>query len=533
MELIQLIQKLSDVTAYPNAIDRIEVRQTHISVVFLAGQYVYKLKKPVNLGFLDFSTLDKRRHFCEEEVRLNRRLAPTIYLGVVPIAKTAAGIQMEGEGDVIDWAVKMERLPEGVSLRDRLKRGEVEPVILETLARKIADFHNHAESGPHIAAFGRFNVVAQNARENFEQSVTHVGHTVSRNVFDRLQALTEDSLQQFQPLIEARAKRGVPRDTHGDLHLDHVYYFPERKPPNDLIIIDCIEFNERFRYSDPISDMAFLAMDLVFHGHRQLADVLASTYIRSRSDTEGAALLPFYVAYRAAIRGKVEGIELFEKEISEDERSAIRKSAMGHWLLALGELEKPEQRPSLVLIGGLPGSGKSTLAHGLAERGHFKVIRSDVVRKQLAGLDPNTSARGEFNEGIYTPEWTARTYAECLEQAKRSLFEGERVIVDASFADEGHRREFMVVGKDLCVPTLFLLCKSSPEVTRERLKSRKGDASDADHDTYERIAGHWQAVTPQTQASLHEICTDGSPNEALTEAIEILQSKAVRCYSRF
>src|SRR5579872_2823633 len=422
MDLIQLIEALSDPAAYPHAVQGIEVKQTHISVVFLAGQFVYKLKKPVNLGFLDFSTLEKRKHFCEEEVRLNRRLAPNIYRGVVPITQTSTGVQIEGEGPAIEWAVKMERLPDGTSMLDRLKHGEVDRKIVELLAKKIAAFHAQAESGPQIATFGRFGVVAKNARENFEQSLTHVGTTVSQSVFDRVRSLTEELLTQLQSLIEARAARGVPRDTHGDLHLDHVYHFPDREPPNDLIVIDCIEFNERFRYADPIADIAFLAMDLIYNGQRKLSDDFIALYVQATGDAEGSALLAFYVAYRAVIRAKVEGIELFEKEISQEKRSIATQRARAHWLLALVELENPARLPCLILVGGLPGSGKSTLARGLAEKGSFRVIRSDVVRKELAGIDPNASARGEFDEGIYTVEWTARTYAECLRRAEQLLF---------------------------------------------------------------------------------------------------------------
>ena len=173
----------------------------------------------------------------------------------------------------------------------------------------------------------------------------------------------------------------MPRDTHGDLHLDHVYLFPDRAPPADLVIIDCIEFNERFRFADPVADMAFLVMDLAFHGRRDLARAFADAYFRASGDEEGRALLPFYTAYRAAVRGKVEGMELAEREVPEAERAAALVRARAHWLLALGELEEPGRRPCLVLVGGLPGTGKSTLARGLAEQAGFTVIRSDLVRR--------------------------------------------------------------------------------------------------------------------------------------------------------
>src|SRR5262249_54703684 len=217
MDLSQLIQALSRPDAYPDRVEKLEVRQTHISLVFLAGEYVYKLKKPVNFGFLDFSTLDKRRHFCEEEVRLNRRLAPTVYLGVVPVTRGGDGLRLGGEGEVVEWAVKMRRLPEEATLQQRLRRGELGVAEVEALARRLAAFHAAARSDEHVSSFGRFEVVARNAHENFEQSAGQQGVTVDTVVFARLQTLTTSALDRLHPLIDCRAARGVPRDTHGDL----------------------------------------------------------------------------------------------------------------------------------------------------------------------------------------------------------------------------------------------------------------------------------------------------------------------------
>jgi aminoglycoside phosphotransferase family enzyme/predicted kinase len=430
---------------------------------------------------------------------------------------------VDGPGEAVEWAVKMERLPEEASLLDRLERGEVGPELMATLAGRVADFHARAESGPHVAAFGRFDVVAGNARENFEQAAPQVGVTLSRPVFDRLRTLTEGALGRLRELIEARADSGVPRDTHGDLRLDHVYHFPDRPPPDDLIVIDCIEFNERFRCADPVADAAFLVMDLTFHGRRDLADVFADAYFRSAADAAGRALLPFYTAYRAAVRGKVEGFELTEKEIPEAERTAASARARAHWLLALGELEEPGRRPCMVLVGGLPGAGKSTLARGLAERADFTVIRSDVVRKELAGQPADAPARGPLDAGIYTPGWTERTYAECLRRAEGLLFEGKRVIVDASFGDEQRRRAFLDTAARLCVPALFLHCRASPEVAHARIAARRGDASDADVAVHQLAAARWQEPGPLTQPALRVIATDGTPDEAVAQAVVALR----------
>ena len=264
----------SDPEAYPDPKQSVEVRQTHIpSVVFLVGEHVYKVKKPVNYEFVDFSTLAKRKHFCDEEVRLNRRLAPDVYFGVVPITRSNMRLEIEGTGEVVEWAVKMHAsCPTPPHWENLVQHDEVSADVLERLGGRQLPHSTavQAESGPHIAAFGRFSAVAQNALDNFEQSRNHVGTTISNSVFGRSKSLTEQVLECHRRLIESRAECNVPRDTHGDLRLGHVYYFPNREPPHDLVVIDCIEFNERFRYADPISDMAFLVMGLAYQGRRDL-----------------------------------------------------------------------------------------------------------------------------------------------------------------------------------------------------------------------------------------------------------------------
>jgi aminoglycoside phosphotransferase family enzyme/predicted kinase len=527
MDLPQLIEALSRPDAYPDRVATVEVLHTHISVVFVAGEYVYKLKKPVNLGFLDFSTLDKRRHFCEEEVRLNRRLAPTVYLGVVPVTRAGDGLRLEGNGEVIEWAVKMRRLPEEATLQQRLRRDEVSVEQVEALARRLAAFHAAAGSGEHVSSFGRFEVVAGNARENFEQSANQAGVALSRAVFERLQALTEAALERLHPLIDGRAGRGVPRDTHGDLHLDHVYFFPDQPPPDDLVIIDCIEFNERFRFADPVADMAFVDMDLEFHGRRELARVFREAYFHASGDDEGRALLPFYKAYRAAVRGKVEGMELAEQEVPGEVRARALAKARAHWLLALGELEEPGRRPCLVLVGGLPGAGKSTLAHGLAERAGFTVIRSDMVRKEIAA-DPNLAEKpGSAAEGIYSSEWTEGTYAECRRRCEVLLFEGQRVIVDASFRQEKHRRAFLEAALRWGVPAVFLLCQADADIVRQRLEQRRGDASDADLAVHVQLAGSWDEPGPATRRLLHTLDTGDIPEHSLAKAMAMLRDSGL------
>jgi aminoglycoside phosphotransferase family enzyme/predicted kinase len=521
-DLARLIEALGDPRAYRHPVEAVEVRQTHISAVFLAGPFAYKVKKPVDLAFVDYRTLDRRRHFCEEEVRLNRRLAPEVYLGVVPVARDPndGRLVVEGTGAVVEWAVKMERLPGGWTLAARLARGGVGDDEVVALARRVAGFHDSADAGPDVAASGRFPVVSRNALENFEQAerAGQVGSVVSPAVFDRLRGLTVAALGRLHGLIEARADRGIPRDTHGDLRLGHVYVRPDRPPPHDVAIIDCVEFHERFRHADPVADAAFPVMELTAAGRRDLARVFADAYFAASGDDEGRALLPFYTAYRAAVRAKVEGMTAAEPEVPRADRDAAQARARALWQLALGELEERSRRPCLVLIGGLPGAGKSTLARDLAARAGFRVARSDVVRKELAGGPVEV-------EDLYTPEWDDRTYDECLRRSEGLVVEGGRVIVDASFRADARRRAFLGAADRWGVPGLLLHCRADPETTRRRLADRAGtgDASDADWPVYLEAVAKWEEPGPEVSPRCVVIDTTGERDTALGRALDALR----------
>jgi len=524
MDLATLIEALTNAAAYSHPVGKgVEVRQTHISVVFLAGAYVYKIKKPVNLGFLDFSTLQNRFHCCQQEVQLNRRLAPHVYLGVVPVVQTPLGPRFEGQGEVVEWAVKMRRLPDSATLLERLRRGEIGVELVEALAGRIASFHRMAETNERIAAFGRFDSVAGSILEIFDQVGQQVGNTVNASVFARVKKLAEDALARLRSLIETRAARRMTRDCHGDLRLDHVYYFPEHEPPADVVIIDCIEFNERFRFIDPVADMAFLAMELAFHGRWDLARAFAEAYCNAAGDHEGRELLPLYTAYRAAVRARVEGLLRAEKEVPEVDRAAALARARAHWLLALAELEVPRRKPCLLLVAGLPGSGKSRLALGLADRAAFCTVRSDVVRKELAGLNATEPTPGRFRSALYTAAWTDRTYAECLRRAEQLLLEGQRVLVDATFREDQRRQCFLNAALRLGLPAALLCCHARLETLRQRLETRQGDASDAGWAASRRIAESWEEFGPLTRRLTCDLSTEGTPEAAQQQALEALR----------
>lgn len=542
--LEQLIDSLRRPEAYPDRdVDEVEVEQTHISVVFLAGDRAYKVKKPVDLGFVDYSSLERRRHFCEEEVRLNRRLAPRIYRGVVPIVESDDGLRVGGadaddaafENDeravesaverAVEWAVEMVRLSDDRRLDLRVERDEIEPDRLREIGRRVADFHEDSEVDGEEREYAAFERVAENARDNFEESRDQVGTTVHEDVFERLESRTDARLERHRDRIERRAARGPVCETHGDLRLEHVYLFPEREPPEDLAIVDCIEFNEAFRYADPVADIAFTLMDLHVRGRRDLAEAVASAYFERRDDPEGGALLDFYVAYRAAVRGKVHGMKAAESEVPAEERRRAVERSRPHWLQALVRLEPPERRPCLVLVAGLPGTGKSTVAGALKEEGDFNVVDSDVVRKELAGVDPEADASSDWGEGLYTEERTRATYEEARRRAAEALFRGERVCVDATFSDRERRRPFVELAVDYGVPLVVLHCRLDAGIVRERIEAREGDPSDADWEIFERVRENWDDFDDATDRFRVDVSTAGSVEETRARALDALEDE--------
>jgi len=565
LELTDEMAALGDLRAYaevPNAAgaEAVEVIQTHISVVFLVGDAVFKIKKPLCLPFVDYSTLELRRHFCHVEVELNRRLASDVYRGVVVIRRAADGhLYVDGDYDdrgpsddharadgaetkderrdeVVDYAVEMRRLDEARTLGAWLARGELRPGTMAAIGRRLTEFHRHAARGPDVDARACFDAVATNCRDNYTQTAALHLDAIPEALLERLATLTERELRRQATTIASRAEQGLACDCHGDLRLDHVYLFPEREPPVDLEIIDCVEFNDAFRYSDPIADLAFLVMDLRYHGFTAEADELTSAYFDAADDHGGAALLPLYTAYRASVRGKVEAFRMSEPEVPAASREEARRASLRHLLLALRELSAPGLGPSLILLAGLPGSGKSTLAAALGETlGETQgetggeadpplIIRSDVVRKRLAGLSPETSSKAAFGEGIYTPAMTERTYGACLEMARAALCEGRTVLVDANFRGNRQRRLFVALAQELGVPLCLLICEASEEESLARIRARSGDASDADASIYLSARQAWEAPSAELAAVAKTIDSSGSPRATLAAAQAALRS---------
>jgi aminoglycoside phosphotransferase family enzyme len=322
------VEALLKPQAYPHKPQKIELVQTQMSFVFLAGEYVYKVKKPVNLGYLDYTTLEKRHFFCRQEVELNKRLCPDAYLAVVPIAEENDGVRMEGQGKAIEYAVKMRQLPQDRMMDVLLPRGQVTLQMVARVAEKLADFHREARTNQEIAAFGRLNVIRQNCDENFAQTEKYIGLTISRAKYERIKGYTGDFIKSNTGLFEKRVREGRVKDCHGDLHAAHVCF------TDDICIYDCIEFNDRFRYCDVASEIAFLAMDLDRHQQAGLSRHLVDTYVGLSHDEELLKLLNFYKCYRAYVRGKVESFKLDDPLISQSEKAKALGSARSYFQLA-------------------------------------------------------------------------------------------------------------------------------------------------------------------------------------------------------
>ena len=326
--LPELIQVLLAPKIYPDATEGVELVQTQMSFVFLAGDYVYKVKKPVNLGYLDYTTLDKRRFYCQREVELNRRLCPDAYLGVVTISRHKGSISLEGQGKAIEYAVKMRRLPQEAMMDALLSKDKVSTQMLTNVAEKLAEYHQKAETNASISAFGDLETITVNTGENFSQTEQYLGNTISSEKYQHIKAYTRHFIEENASLFHQRIVDGRIRDCHGDLHAAHICFC------DGICIYDCIEFNDRFRYCDVASEVAFLAMDLDHYGRADLSRGFVGAYVARSQDAELVALLNFYKCYRAYVRGKVESFKLDDPHISNEEKARVLAIARNYFELA-------------------------------------------------------------------------------------------------------------------------------------------------------------------------------------------------------
>lgn len=487
--LEDVVEALSDPGFYPHGPDSVEVRRTHASVAFLAGDEVYKLKKPVNFGFLDYSTLAQRRRMCLLEVTLNQRLAPAVYLGVVGVTMGAAGLQLGGVGTVVEHLVHMRRLPDAAALSARLAADDVGEAEVREVARKVAAFHRQAERSGLINTFGQPHVVISNVNENFQQTRRFVGTTITTAAYTEIVTYASAFLMANRAVIQARVDAGQVCDGHGDLRCEHVYL------AEALQIIDCIEFNDRLRYGDVAADFGFLAMDLEAYGAPDLAAALVDEY-QTATAADLAPVLDFYCCYRAFIRGKVASLRLDDPDLEADARHAARREAQRYFQLAR-RIARGARRPSLIITSGVSGTGKSTLARELELVLATPRYEADTVRKMLAGVEPSSRQSTELGQGIYGPEMSQRTYAHLLEQAELQLARGRSVILDATYQRRKHRLAARAVAERSGAAFYVVHCDADDALVRERILRREDDperTSDAGLEIYLAQRKHFEPV---------------------------------------
>ncbi|HEY2586863.1 MAG TPA: AAA family ATPase [Tepidisphaeraceae bacterium] len=457
---------------YPHATDDpITLVQTHISWVLLTGPYAYKVKKPVDLGFVDFSTLERRRHFCDEEVRLNRRGAPGIYLEVVAIVERAEGYRLDGPGEAVEYAVKMRQFPADAQFSRMLPEGRVNDALIERLARTVAEYHAAAESNDFISQFGRPQAVRQSIEDNYRHTQRFIGGTQTREQFEGTRLFTENFFADRSALLTARVESRRIRQCHGDLHLGNICLWEE-----EIQLFDCIEFNEAFRFIDVIQDAAFAAMDLAAGGRADLATLFLNEYVERTGDWDAFQVLPLYLTRHAYVRAKVNSILWEDAQLSAAARDKARQQAELYYRLAY-QYTRPRQG-RIIAMSGLSGSGKSTVARRLARESGAVVIRSDAVRKHLAGIPLDQRGRAE----MYSAGMTQRTYDRMLTLATSITVHGGVAILDARYDRRDLRLALLARAREAGLPLQFLHCLAPPEVLRDRLNRRQGDVSDATAD---------------------------------------------------
>jgi len=478
---------------YPERPAAVEIRQTHISYVFLAGGHVYKIKKAVRFPFMDCTKLETRRHFCFEEVRLNRRLAPDVYVGVAPIMWAEGGFALgelidEGsrdtDGHACEYAVKMRRLPDDHTLERLVARGSAGPKEIHLIAERLARFHREA---PAVQGWncGSAGAVARMVTSNLQECERFEGHTTNPAKLSALNEYNRKFLAAHWALLNTRARDGHVCEGHGDLRCEHLYI----SLGGEIAIVDCVEFSERLRYADVACDVAFLAMDLDRLGAHALSEELINSYARLIGDSQFAGLVAFYKCYRAVVRAKVESLRSVESEVPIVERERARELAHQYFALASRYAECGCARAAVIVVCGAAGTGKSTLARALGERLGLEVINSDAVRKRLAGVSPTARMRASYGAGIYTEEFTRRTYGAIVAEAGKRLAEGRAIILDATFRHPAERRPVVEMATHMGAPFLFIECRADDaEVLRRLLKRerRPGEISDATADIYVR-----------------------------------------------
>jgi len=472
----------------------LKILQTHISFVVLTGSFAYKIKKPVDFGFLDFSTLEKRRHFCHEELRLNSRLCPILYEKVVQFTEKDDDnhIELNGSGPVVEYAVKMKQFPQDHIMTHLLQEGIITTNHIDELIDELVSFYDTSPVTEEIASFGTIQAVKQNIDENFEQTKDNINNTISEEQFNYIKNANKEFFEKKSSLLDERKDNGFIKSCHGDLHSGNIVLFDD-----SLCVFDCIEFNKRFRYIDVASDIGFLAMDLDIQNHPYLSSYLIQQYITKSADTTLLNVLNLYKSYRAYVRGKVLGFQLNDAHIEKQKKENILHQISTYFDLSayyasLLNIQVNQQKPILFMMSGLTGTGKSTVAHKLAVDYHAKVINTDIVRKETAGIDKFERHLDKPNTGMYSPQQVHQTYKQVMNFAEKELKKNKNVVLDATFQNLDHRDMAQTIAKKYDAVFVPVYCTCPEHVAKKWLKERMKTKSVSD--------GRWEIYQAQKES---------------------------------
>lgn len=482
--LPSLIQQMLKPGFYPHPVtEPIQLIQTHVSYILLTGDYAYKVKKPVNFGFLDFSTLEKREHFCQEELRLNQRGAAHLYLNVIPINQSGDTFHLNGTGTPVEYTVQMQQFPAGTLFSDLFDQGKLTAELLERLARELARFHDKGATNDYIRTFGEVAQIRQAIDENYDQTEKYIGGPQTQQQFDETRQYTDRLFAEQADLFTKRIAQNKIQECHGDVHLRNIALWQD-----EILLFDCIEFNEPFRFVDTMFDIAYIIMDLDARDRPDLSDRFLNAYLEQTGDWEGLQVLPLYLSRQSYVRAKVLSFLLDDPSIPEAVKQESKETASRYYRLAWEYTRSPLGTASeahqghIYLMAGLSGSGKSTIARQLASQISAIHLRSDAVRKHLAGI-PLEKAGGD---DLYTAEMTEKTYDRLLQLGIMLATQGYPVILDAKYDRQALRQPVMQAidqaKADHSTQSLslhILYCDAPLEVRQQRLQHRQGDVSDA------------------------------------------------------
>jgi aminoglycoside phosphotransferase family enzyme len=496
-----LVNRLARRDAFPHDVIDLEVLETHISWIILTGHYAYKIKKPVNLGFLDFSTLELRKYFCEEELRLNQRFAAQLYLDVVPVGGSPDQ-PVIGLEPAMDWAVRMRQFPADARLDRQLGQGLVSVADMQTLGVSIAQSHELAPAAPGDGAFGTADAVCQPTLDNFAGLRRDCPQPLLQAQINRLENMNASEIVRLRPVFQQRLEQARIRECHGDLHLANLV-----RLDNEIVAFDCLEFSPSLRWIDVISEVAFLVMDTLAHDKPDLAYAFLNRYLEVSGDYSGATVLPFYLAYRSLVRAKVAAVQHRQTSKSSDLASVTR------YLDLATKLSEPEQKPVLIITHGLSGSGKTWLTSQLLMQIPAIRVRSDLERKRLHGLAGLEPSHSDVAGGIYSASASAETYSHLADIAGYCLSAGFNTIVDAAFLRQQERDRFRSLAQQQQLGFAILDCHASEATLRQRIEQRSSagkDASEADLDVLAQQLATQHAIAETERRAVIDCDTEAA-----------------------